>query len=79
MSQEITPRRYCVHGVAESASRGHVVEEASFEAAALACVEDHHPVGDHGEDVSLYVEDLDSGERQCFRIDLETGEAAPCD
>ncbi|PZQ65556.1 MAG: hypothetical protein DI570_01430 [Phenylobacterium zucineum] len=71
-------RRFCVHGVADSASRGHVVEEASFEAAALAFVEDHHPVGNHGEDVSLYVEDLDSGERQCFRIDLETGEAAPC-
>jgi len=25
------------------------------------------------------VEDCVTGERQCFRIDLETGETAPCD
>jgi hypothetical protein len=25
------------------------------------------------------VEDCESGERQCFRIDLGTGETAPCD
>lgn len=78
MNQTIPTRRFCVHGVAESATRGHVVEGVSFEDAALGFVEDHHPVAGPDEEVSLYVEDLETGERQCFRIDPETGETAPC-
>jgi hypothetical protein len=72
-------RRFCVHGVTESAARAHLVEGETFEDAALQFVEDQHPLADAEGDVSLYVEDLDTGERQCFRIDVGTGEAAPCD
>ncbi len=72
-------RRFCVHGVAESASRAHLIEGVSFEDAALAFLGEHHPVADADNEVSLYVEDLDTGERQCFRIDPETGETAPCE
>lgn len=72
-------RRFCVHGVAEAASRAYVIEGVSFEDAALHFLENHHPVADEDQEVSLYVEDIDTGERQCFRIDPETGETAPCE
>lgn len=79
MAEPTLQRRFCVHGVAESASRAHIVEGVSFEDAALHFVGDHHPVADADDEVSLYVEDLETGERQCFRIDPETGETAPCE
>jgi len=72
-------RRFSVHGAEEAPSRTHLVEGVSFEDAALHFVEDRHPEGEgEGEAVSLFVEDCETGERQCFRIDLETGEAGPC-
>ena len=71
-------RRYSVHGVDETPSRGHMVEGVSFEDAALHYVGDCHPAADDDE-VALFVEDCETGERQCFRIDLATGETAPCD
>ncbi|WP_293904526.1 DUF5961 family protein [Phenylobacterium sp.] len=77
MTETTAQRRFSVHGVAEGASRAHIVEGASFEDAALSFVEHQHPVAD--DDVSLYVEDCETGERQCFRVDPETGETAPCD
>ena len=72
-------RRFSVHGVDEAPSRGHMVEGVSFEDAALHYVEDCHPAADAEDEVALFVEDCETGERQCFRIDLETGETAPCD
>lgn len=72
-------RRFAVHGVDEAPSRAHLVEGLSFEDAALHFVEDRHPAPDAADEVSLLVEDCETGERQCFRIDLATGEAAPCD
>lgn len=79
MTQAPAQRRYCVRGVAETASRALVVTGRSFEDAALHFLEDHHPAADQDDEVSLYVDDLETGERHCFRIDLETGETAPCD
>lgn len=79
MNQPPAQRRFCVHGVAETVSRAHLVTGHSFEDAALCFLEDHHPIADPDDEVSLYVEDLETGERQCFRIDLTTGETAPCD
>ncbi|HEY8571473.1 DUF5961 family protein [Phenylobacterium sp.] len=72
-------RRFSVHGVEEAPSRGHMVEGVSFEDAALHYIEDCHPAPDSDDEVALFVEDCETGERQCFRIDLTTGEAAPCD
>jgi hypothetical protein len=79
MTEPSLQRRFCVHGIAEAASRAHVIEGVSFEDAALHFVGDHHPVADGDDEVSLYVEDLETGERQCFRIDMETGQTAPCE
>ena len=75
---ETPQRQFSVHGAEETPSRAHLVEGVSFEDAALHFVEDRHPHGDDDE-VSLFVEDCETGERQCFRIDLQTGEAGPCD
>ncbi|HEY2358209.1 MAG TPA: DUF5961 family protein [Phenylobacterium sp.] len=32
-----------------------------------------------GDEVSLIVEDCATGERQCFRVDLASGETESCD
>lgn len=77
MSETSLQRRFCVHDIHEAANRAHVVEGLSFEDAALHFVADFHPsVGD--DEVSLSIEDIETGERLCLRIDLESGEAAPC-
>ncbi|MDB5462430.1 MAG: hypothetical protein JWP23_819 [Phenylobacterium sp.] len=71
-------RRFSVHGAEENPSRARLVEGVSFEDAALHFLEDRH-IGAAADEVSLLVEDCESGERQCFRVDLSTGETAPCD
>jgi hypothetical protein len=71
-------RRFSVHGVEDAPSRGCMVDGLTFEDAALHYIEDRH-VEAAGDEVSLLVEDCATGERQCFRIDLSTGETAPCD
>jgi hypothetical protein len=72
-------RRFAVNGLAEAASRAHMVDGLSFVDAALAFVEDWHSTANRDDAVSLIVEDCETGERQCFRVDLESGETAPCD
>ena len=76
---ESLQRRFSVHGVDEAPSRAHLVEGLNFEDAALHFVEDCHPAAEAGDEVSLFVEDCETGERQCFRVDLATGDAEPCD
>jgi len=70
-------RRFSVHGAEEAPSRAHLIEGVSFEDAALSFAEYLHPQDD-GDEMALLVEDCETGERQCFRIDLETGAAGPC-
>ena len=70
-------RRFSVHGTDEAPSRSLLVQGISFEDAALSFAEHQHPTPDESA-VSLLVEDCDTGERQCFRVDLATGETAPC-
>lgn len=77
-AMQTPPREYSVHGLEASPSRGRRVEAATFEDAALSFLEAHHPDA-AGDEVSLLVEDCETGERQCFRIDLASGETAPCD
>jgi hypothetical protein len=69
-------REFSVHG--RHVDRHHVrlLSEPSFEAAAVAYVEDLALVD--GPEVSVIVRDLATGHERCFRIDLETGEAAVC-
>lgn len=71
-------RRFSVW--ADHAGRHHarVVHEPSLEAAAVAYVEDLAIAPEDDEAIRVIVRDLDGGGEHCFRIDLETGEAAPC-
>ena len=71
------PRRFRVHARHVEAHHARVLEERSFEAAAVAYVEDLHAVSDQPE-ISVIVHEVDSGHEHCFRIDLETGETAAC-
>ena len=70
-------RQFRVHARHIDIHHARTLSEPSFEAAAVAYVEDFHPVGDEAE-ISVIVRDIASGHEHCFRIDLETGEAAPC-
>lgn len=69
---------YRVHAHGEDASHGHAVDAVSFEDAAVAFVELWHPPVDADNEISLIVRETESGVEHCFRIDLDSGEAAPC-
>jgi hypothetical protein len=71
-----TIREFSVHGRHLDRHHARVVSELSFEAAAVAYVEDIAP--GEGVAVSVIVRDLATGHERCFRIDLETGETAAC-
>ncbi|THD79438.1 MAG: hypothetical protein E7812_10250 [Phenylobacterium sp.] len=73
-------RSFSVHGVEEAPSRSRRVEAINFQDAALAFLDAYHAEPEaEGEELSLMIEDCETGERQCFRIDVATGDAAPCD
>ncbi len=71
-------RQYRVHARHIDSHHARTLQEASFEAAAVAYVEDFHPpVGDDNE-ISVIVREVETGHEHCYRIDLDTGETAPC-
>ena len=62
------PRRFRVRARHEDTHLGRIVEEPSFEAAAMAYAE-HLPVhADEGQAISIIVHDLDSGHEHSFLI-----------
>jgi hypothetical protein len=77
MPQAASDRQFRVHARHLDRHHARTLSEPSFEAAAVAYVEDLHPPGD-GPEISVIVVDLASGHEQCFIIDLDTGEAEPC-
>ena len=78
MTADAETRRFLVHP-AEHRGEGHVVADASdFHEAALAFVERWSPAPDAEGDVRLIVCDCETGRQECFCIDLESGESAPC-
>ena len=60
-------------------SHGHVVTEASFEAAAVAWLEAWPGAIGADPTISVVVRELATGHEHCFGIDLDTGATAPCD
>jgi len=76
-SVSLSTRRFRVRACQPDDHHGCVVSEQSFEAAAVAYLENRSVFAEDGE-VSVVVHDLDSGYEHCFRIDLATGETAPC-
>jgi hypothetical protein len=70
--------RFRVHARHFDTHHARVLVETSFEAAAVAYVEDLAPAGGADQEISVIVHNLDDGREHCFRIDLQTGEAAAC-
>ena len=77
MSQVAEIRRFSVHARHVGAHHARTLMERSFEAAAVAYVEDLHAVSDDHE-LSVIVREIDSGHEHCFRIDLDSGETSAC-
>jgi len=71
-------RTFRVHARNVDSHHARTLEEASFEAAAVAYVEDFHPPVGDDDDISVIVREVETGHEHCFRIDLGTGETAPC-
>ncbi|HEY3799417.1 MAG TPA: DUF5961 family protein [Caulobacteraceae bacterium] len=67
-----------VHARHVDAHHAHTVAEVSFEAAAVAYLEDLHQLPGDGGEISVIVQEVETGRQHCFRIDLESGEASPC-
>ena len=77
---EETMRRFRVHARDVDHHHARIVEEVSFEAAATAYLE-HYAlpvVGEDGPEIRVIVHDIGSGREHCFRIDMESGDTAPC-
>ena len=72
-------RTFSVRARHVDSHHARTLHEASFEAAAVAYVEDFHPpVAGEGDDISVIVRELETGHEHCFRIDLASGDAEPC-
>lgn len=76
MDQPAHPYRVCARDLPDH--RVRVVVEPSFEAAAIAYVEDWPHSIDDDNAVRVLVRDLEDGCERCFVVDLDTGETQPC-
>lgn len=72
-------RRFAVHAAHEGRGREHTVEGSSFEDAAFAFIETWHPHADSDNEVTVIVTECETGRQHCLRVDLDSGDAAPCD
>lgn len=71
-------RSFSVHARHLGAHCARTLDQPSFEAAAVAYVEDLHAVADEDGAISVIVRDLASGRQYCFLIDLKSGETTEC-
>ena len=69
-------RSFRVHARDIDDHHARLIEETSFEAAAVAYVEDFSPAGEA--EIRVIVREVATGHEHCFLIDLASGEAAPC-
>ena len=70
-------RRFSVHARHLDPHHARLLEEASFEAAAVAYIEDFQSLAADAHDISVIVRDIGTGHEHSFRIDLDSGEAVP--
>jgi hypothetical protein len=72
-------QRYFAYADAVGRGHGHVVEAASYEAAAVAYAEIYAPPVDGDNDLRVFVQDED-GLEHCFTLALDAGaDPEPCD
>lgn len=76
--EKLASRKFSVHARHVDGHHARLVDDVSFEAAAVACIEDFHPPLDREDAISVVVREVSSGLLHCFRIDLESGETSPC-
>lgn len=72
-------RRFAVHAASEGRHRFETVYGDGHEDAAVGYVERCSPAPDDDGALTVIVTDCESGQEHCYRIDLGTGETAPCD
>ena len=75
---QTAPRQFAVHARHDHSHHARTLTESSFEAAAMAYVEDFPLRADDEAQISVVVRDVESGFEHCFRIDLDTGDTTPC-
>ena len=71
-------RQFSVHARHLNSHHARVLDEASFEAAAVAYVEDFHLAPGEDNEISVVVREVGTSHEQCFRIDLASGQTAAC-
>lgn len=72
-----TTRQFSVYARPRDHHHARVVQEASFEAAAVAYLEGFHsPMGD-GLDITVIVREIGTDHEHCFKIDL-AGDISAC-
>ena len=71
------PRSFRVRATHDAPAHTHRVEADDFVDAAFAWLERWSPAADGA--VQVLVEDHATGERHCFTLNPESGEAASCD
>jgi hypothetical protein len=69
-------RRFSVHMRETDMRHACIVEETSFEAAAVAYIEGFSLDLDCEHQISIIVRDLETGREHCFKVDLD--KVAPC-
>lgn len=73
-------RRFRVHARDVDSHHAHLIEEVSFEAAAVAYLERFDlaaPISDDP-DIRVIVHEVGTSHEHCFKINLDTGEPSPC-
>jgi hypothetical protein len=75
-----TTRRFRVHARHIDGHHARLVDETSFEAAAVAYLEDFasQEPGSDDHEISIIVHEVGTGREHCFKIDLDSGAAVPC-
>lgn len=78
-TQSSPVRRFSAHGAHERRNQSHDVFGVSFEDAAFDFIDRWHPAPDEDGEIQVQLTDCETGERQCFRVDLVSGETGLCD
>ena len=79
MTATVDTHRFYVHASDAARGAGRVIEDAASPDEAAFIFAEHGLADADRENVALIVKDCDTGAQHCFRIDLATGESAPCD
>jgi hypothetical protein len=72
------PRRFRVHASHIARHHARVTLEPTSEAAVVSYIEGLPFAIDDRVEISIIVRDIDTGHEHCFRVNLDTGDAAPC-